>query len=513
MPRDREYRWGIQTKLSLASGLLVLLSLATFAWYSYSVTTETLEEQMGERLASHAKMAADTLADTMSATKLLSEIPTPGSRVHGILRDKLSELKKSANLDEETATNLDNIVLIGPKNHIWADANDELPVGETYWLISADSEEVSRAWKGNVEKSPLYPVGKDKRPYKSAYAPVKAEDGKIFAILRVNASAKFLLESTDKVRLALLLSALIITLIAALVGIWIARSIVIPIKDLVRASQKIAGGALDTEVFIESRDEIGFFAKTFNQMTRNLRDLYEEVEERSRQISELSASVAHEVRSPISAIQGFTELLEDDMEEEDPGLEYIEDIKMEVKILNAKVTDFMDFARPLEIEALPLDIVDVLESALAPMEKEAIDSNVGIVTKFNSALPAIYGDFDRLRGVFINLIRNSIQAMENGGGLIVGANLANENIEELDGNGKFVEIWVEDTGCGLDPGVLEHAFEPFFTTKGSGTGLGLAIVKKILDVHRGRIKPESEVGQGTIMRVFLPIDPPIDPNA
>jgi len=489
MPRDRGYGWGIQTKLSLASGLLVLISLASFGLLSYLVTRGTLEKQMGELLASHAQMTADALP-----AEWLSKITTPGDNVRRILQKTLADAKAAANLNKRTATNIDNVILIGAKNRIWADANDELPVGEKSWSVLADSVQVASVWAGNVEISPLYP-GKSGRQHKSAYVPVITGDGKVVAALRVDASDEFL-KPINRVGLILLSSALLITLIAALVGMIIAKSIVIPVKELVRASRRIAGGALDTEVFIESRDEIGLFAQTFNQMTRNLRKLYEEVEERGKQIAELSASVAHEVRSPISAIQGFTELLEEDMDDDAPGQEYIADIKNEVRILNIKVTDFRDFARPLEIERLPLDVAEMLESALVSMDKEAADNNVGIVTNFGFDLPVVQGDFDQLRGLFINLFRNAIQAMDSGG-LIISANVA---------DGEFVEIKVVDTGSGMDPGALEHAFEPFFTTKGNGTGLGLAIVKKIIDAHNGKIELESKVGQGTTVKVFLPTD-------
>ena len=495
MSRDREYGWGIQTKLSLASGLLVLISLASFGWLSYSVTEGELEEQMGERLASYAKITATLLRD------LPSRATTPGGEVSPILRGRLAAVKNAANLDKKTATNIDNIILIGPGSKIWADANDELTVGDPYWLVETDSKEMASAWDGNVAISPFYIT--DGRPYMYAYAPVMTQDEEVIAVVRVVASAEFLLDTKRKVIYRLLLSALVITAVAALVGMLIARSIVVPIKELVRASQQIAGGALDTEVFIESRDEIGFFARTFNQMTRNLRKLYEEVEERGRLIAELSASVAHEVRSPISAIQGFTELLEDDLGEDHPGHEYIADIKTEIRILNAKVTDFMNFARPMEIESLPTDVTEVLESALISMDKEITDSNVGIVTNFGPDLPVIQGDFDKLRDLVMNLIRNAIQAMDGGGGLIISANLANKNMPDSDVNGSFIEIKIEDTGSGMDPGALDHAFEPFFTTKTQGSGIGLSISKRFIEAAGGVIELIKRNDGGTEVRVIL----------
>jgi signal transduction histidine kinase len=514
MYRDREYRWGIQTKLSLASGLLVLISLASFGLFSYFVTRRTLDNQMGERLVSHAEVAAATLMPTlryMAEVGLLSEMPALGEEGYSRLQERLAAAK--------TAANLDNVILIGDENKVLADANGELRVGEEYLILKADRVELESVWKGRSEASLLYP-GKGGRLYKSAYAPVMTEDQEVLAVLRVEASARFL-SIIKNMGFFLLLSALIITAIAALLGMLIARSIVIPVKRLVRASQRIANGDLDTAVLIRSRDEIGFFARTFNQMARNLKKLYQEVEDRGRQIAELSASVAHEVRSPISAIQGFTELLEDDLDDDDPRLEYTTDIKSEIQVVNSKITDFIHFARPLEIEPIPLDITEVLESALASMDKEATDSGVSFVTSFGSDLPAVLGDSEQLRGLFVNLVRNAVQAMDKGGGLIVSADVVDEDTRHKtqdSGNETqnigfktqdslefpFVEIIIEDTGCGMSPEAMERAFEPFFTTKGSGTGLGLAIAKKIIDAHSGKIELESGLGRGTTVRVFLP---------
>jgi signal transduction histidine kinase len=494
MSQKREYSWGIQTKLSLASGLLVLISLASFGLLSYFVTRRTLDNQMGERLISHAEMAAAALkreASLLRGTSVLGEYAS-------------SEIKKKLDIAREAA-GLDNVILIGIENKVLVDAKGKLETGEPYVILEADRTELNLAWSGNAQASVLYPdPGKEGRLYKSAYAPVTTTNDEIVAVLRIDASAEFL-NTINSVGFGLILSALIITAIAAFLGMLIARSIVIPIKELVRASQRIANGDLNTEVLIRSRDEIGFFARTFNQMARNLKKLYEEVEQRVRQIAELSASVAHEVRSPISAIQGFTELLEEDFGSDDPRLEYTADIKSEIKILNSKITDLIHFARPLKIEPVPLDIAEVLEASLVSMDKEVIDSNVSVVTNLSSDLPAVSGDFELLRGLFINLIRNAIQAMDSGGGLVVSANVANGSMQNVDNDLDSVEIRVEDTGCGMPPEAVVRAFEPFFTTKGSGTGLGLAIVKKIVQAHSGKIELESDAGRGTTVKVFLPI--------
>ena len=495
MSGNREYRWGIQTKLSLASGLLVLISLASFGLLSYFVTRRTLDRQMGDLLISQARMATATLRYEADLG-ILSVTPAPGGSAYTRLHEKLASAKATANLD--------NMILLDANDFVIADANSEVPVGEKYLIAESDKIELQSVWAGKPVASLLYP-GRDGRSYKAAYAPVMNAEHKVVAVLRVEASAGFL-QTINSMGVILFISAFVIAAIAALLGMLIARSIVMPVRKLVLASQRIATGDLDTRVVINSRDEIGFFGRTFNQMARNLKKLYEEVEQRGRQIAELSASVAHEVRSPISAIQGFTELLEDEMDEDAPGREYTADIKNEIRILNSKITDFINFAKPMQIDPMPVDVTEVIDSALVSLEKEISNGDISVVANIGSEFPAIAGDFDQLRSLFVNLFRNSIQSMEDGGTLII--NVTRDLEDEL---GTSVEtdslkIEIQDTGCGMPPEFVERAFEPFFTTKGDGTGLGLPIVKKIVQVHNGRIELESSVDQGTTVRVFLPID-------
>jgi signal transduction histidine kinase len=484
---NNEYRWGLRTKFSTALGLLVLMSLVCFGLFSYLVTKNTLEKQMENSLVNHAEIAAGIVELELFADWM----PDRNSFYYSILKEKLS----AVNTKE---ADLDNVILIGPENKVIADAEGKLLIGNELEALKADQIELRLAWEGNAEASVLFP-GKDGRPHKSAYAPVFSKDRKVVAVIRVEASARFL-DTVNRVAIVQLIIALVITAFAVLLGGVIASTVVTPLKKLVQASERIAAGNLDTEVNVGSRDEIGLFAKTFNQMTKNLKKLYEEVAAHGRQIAELSASVAHEVRSPISAIQGFTELLEDELENDDYRLEYINDIKGEVFVLNSKVTDFIHFARPLTIEANPLDITEVLENAVSSMDKEMLDNNISVSYIFDKDIPIITGDFEQLRGLFVNLIRNAIQAMDKGGELTIRIKILNGRLQ----NKSFVVVTIEDKGCGMSHNDLEKAFDPFFTKKSNGTGLGLSICKKIVTAHNGNIELESILGKGTKVRVLLP---------
>jgi len=497
MNKSKEYRWGIRTKFSLALGLLVFISLASFGLFSYIVTRRTLERQMEDSLINHAELAAGMVKSVL-LVEWLPEIYISGnSFYYNIIREKLSSINTEV-------AELDNVILIGSENKIIADAEGKLPIGKELAVLKADQVELRSAWEGKSDASVLFP-GKDGRPHKSAYAPVFSKDGKVIAVVRVEASARFL-DTINRVAFILFVAGLVVTALGALLGFFIARSVVNPIKKLVQASESISAGNLDTEVNINSKDEIGFFAETFNQMAKNLKKLYDEVSEHGRQIAELSASVAHEVRSPISAIQGFTELLEDELDEDDPKHEYLNDIKEEIKTLNSKVTNFIHFAKPLTIDPIPLDILEVLETATASVDKEATDNEVEIKINVMDDLPPVLGDYEQLRGLFVNLIRNAIQATTNGGNINIDVCLSKE-VDEDKNNQKFMEITISDNGVGMTPDNLKKAFDPFHTTKADGTGLGLSICKKIVSAHNGEIKLESVLGEGTTVKVFLPYYP------
>ena len=209
MFQKREYKWGIQTKLSLASGLLVLISLASFGIFSYLVTRRTLDDQMGERLVSHAEMAAFTL---QRDAQLLREMSDLGKSFNTRLQSKLADAREAAGLD--------NVILISVDSKVLVDAKGE--VGEQYPILEADEVELELAWRGYAQSSVLY-KGKDEQLYKAAYAPLMTANGReVVAVLRVEAKAGFL-NTIHNVGLVFLSSAIIITALAALLSrIWCA---------------------------------------------------------------------------------------------------------------------------------------------------------------------------------------------------------------------------------------------------------------------------------------------------
>ena len=243
-------------------------------------------------------------------------------------------------------------------------------------------------------------------------------------------------------------------------------------------------------------------AEALADTNRRLEQAQEEARrsERLAALGQLSAGLAHELRNPLAVIKGSAETLARKLAVADPlTTELAGYISSEVNRMNAIVTRFLDFARPLKLERHAEQIPPLIERALKAAHDRWPNAKVEVERQFAAGLPAVSVDPDLTEQVFTNLALNAYEAMGSGGGkLRVAASPASSDER------RGVEIAFEDTGPGVPVELREQIFNPFFTTKESGVGLGLSLVSKIVDDHRGWIRLASEPGQGACFRVFLP---------
>ncbi len=212
-------------------------------------------------------------------------------------------------------------------------------------------------------------------------------------------------------------------------------------------------------------------------------------------IGQLAASVAHEIKNPLASIKTLGQLLQEETEAEDSRREYIDVIVDEVNRLNGVVEQLLKYARPEGSSFREVGFAEVIQPVLALVNHESERQRVEISAEYDSDLQ-VFVDSEKIKQVFINLIFNGIQAMPEGGKIVLRA------FKEVESPWAVFEV--EDSGAGMPQKVLERVFEPFFTTRQRGTGLGLAIVKKIVDLHGGKIEVSSEASRGTRFRFFLP---------
>jgi two-component system sensor histidine kinase HydH len=238
-------------------------------------------------------------------------------------------------------------------------------------------------------------------------------------------------------------------------------------------------------------------AEKLEEANRHLQEAEAEVRrtERLAALGQLSAGLAHEIRNPLSTIRASAEMLMKNVNAADPvAHEMAGFISSEVDRTNALVTRFLDFARPLVLRLEKTDLTQVIDEAVAEVEKHTPPLDVSIYKNYSPDVSPFLLDRQLIERVFYNLLLNAAQASPPQGSVTV-------KTRQL---GNTVEIGVIDRGSGIAPKDRESIFNPFFTTKSSGVGLGLAIVSKIVDEHGGQITVESEPGAGSVFRVFLP---------
>ena len=305
-----------------------------------------------------------------------------------------------------------------------------------------------------------------------------------------------------------LLYTLIVLLIATLLAGILVWRFTQPIRELSDAARRVAAGDFNFRVpAADRRDEIGALAARFNEMIAGLgrtRELEARLHqaERSAVVGRLASAIAHEVRNPLNYINLTLDHLRTALAPEDPQKRATFDrlaqqLKTEVARINTRISEFLNYTRPAQLELRPLDLRSAVEDALRMVEVPATESNIGIRVEQQGEVPPVIGDAEALRSVFTNLIINGMQAIDGEGGSLT----LKISADEARGHA-CVEI--TDTGRGIAPENLSQVFEPYFSTKETGTGLGLAIVKKAIDDHGGTISVKSKQGTGTTFTITLP---------
>lgn len=227
-----------------------------------------------------------------------------------------------------------------------------------------------------------------------------------------------------------------------------------------------------------------------------VRKLQEDVRRKDRlaAIGQLSAGIAHEIRNPLGAIEGFTELLARKIHDESTG-RLLNEIVQEVKHLNHIVTNFLTFAREPQLSYEPTDVGHLIEGTLTLLLSTHTQP-ITLAGTLPPSLPLVPIDPNEFRRALFNILINALQAMPAGGTLQVDAGVSED----------WLTVTVKDTGPGIPDTVKDRIFNPFFTTKDDGSGLGLAIAHKIVEGHHGVIEVDSIPGMGTAFTIRLPLE-------
>ncbi|MCX8038724.1 MAG: GAF domain-containing protein [Candidatus Sumerlaeia bacterium] len=273
-------------------------------------------------------------------------------------------------------------------------------------------------------------------------------------------------------------------------------------EDFSISDQKLlAAVAAQAAVAIENAE----LYRQIEEKNRELRESYEQLRQAQQELvrkeklallGEMSATVAHEIRNPLTAIRGFAQRIARKVSDcEGRVCDYCRLIVEEVDRLDRVIKDVLDFARRRSPTLEEGDLNLLIRDTVQLLQEELVQNQITPVPLLDLALPRVMFDPSQIKQVLVNLIQNARQAMGRNGTLT----LATERRD------RWAVFSVGDTGCGIPPENLEKIWEPFYTTRTHGTGLGLSLVRRIVEDHGGRIEVESKVGHGTTFRVFLPL--------
>lgn len=432
--------------LVIAVIITIVVVLAAFnfgSWFFLNRLNRSLDEELENRLSAIAGLVGRQVQTTT-----FPDLISRGERLTAktsidLLIDRLPG-----------EVNVQNIFLV-ERDFVCLKASQDLfEPGEEIFYLEEDSNEVSRAWKGEITSSPLRLIAGYR--FKTAYAPVRDSRGQIACLVVVEAKADFL-------------------------------NLLQPFqRGLVIGGIASFGLLIIFAVFLYTA--ISLFLRTQENWRRS---------ERLATMGQMAATVAHEIRNPLGIIKSTAYVLRQRYEQPAQTDELFEFIPAEVNRLNRLVNDFLSLTRDRQLNASQSDLVKTIEKALTMVRSD--EQANGIALNFNRAMPSLPMRYDEeaITQVLLNLLLNAVQAMEGKGVVEVCLQEENEKGEQL------AHLVVQDNGPGL-PADPEKIFEPFFTTKTRGSGLGLAVCKQLVEKHGGRIAAESEKGKGTAMHMWLP---------
>ncbi len=211
-------------------------------------------------------------------------------------------------------------------------------------------------------------------------------------------------------------------------------------------------------------------------------------------VGQMAASIAHEIRNPLTSLKGFTELLKLKADEE--SRMYLSVIDSELQRMEQILSELLVLSKPTSMKVELIELDHVVKQVIEFMLPDALMKKIMIQYISSSTQVYIGGSENRLKQVFMNLIKNAMESMHNGGTITVEMNIIDCAI---------VELKVKDEGSGMDCKTIQNLFQPFYTTKSTGTGLGLAFVKKVIEEHEGVIGVNSEIQKGTCFHMQFPI--------
>lgn len=513
-PRKAPRHVSLHLKITLSVSLIVVIVLITLFSFYWSAARGLVQEENKR----DAELMAAQLGQHLSSEKIVENLA-------GLRNDALSYKASHGEVNEIhiygfTATGVREVVTIplGAAEVLPLDFIQTVQQGKPF-------SRIERVAQGRY-------VIQAAAPIESGGLPIG-----IVMIRAQTASYHSLLTRLNRITLGMVLLA-IVTLMGSL-DLLFRRLVNHPVKEMLAVMRRAEQGHLDAAVPVRSTDEMGRLGSGLNTMLAQIRRMQQaltdeqkrleilvaeataELSQRNRDLQDanrelfalqrqlvlaerlaasgqMAAQIAHEVGTPLNLISGHIQVLRSRVTDED-AIRRFDIILQQIERIERIVRRFLDSTRRPKSETVPVSVAQLLQQVIEMAAPTLESRKIELIARLDPTLPAIRGSPERLQQVFINLIDNSLDAMPDGGQLVILTRAEEHR----------VVIEYQDSGLGMSPEVLSHAFDPFFTTKpeGGGSGLGLAIVRQIIHEHGGEILADSRPGEGSRFLITLPAIP------
>lgn len=359
-------------------------------------------------------------------------------------------------------------------------------------------------------EEPVYLKGFDVKKVSPIPQIEETSQGKILmSEQKISDNPKWFLVFTQPTREAFALlkeSALLLLMVATggLLLMWIAavlgsrRTLLKPVAQLTKATGEIGGGNLDYRVKMKTKDELGQLGESINQMAADLSNQQETIrkQERLAMFGRMASGLAHDLKHPVKNVESAAKLMEEMYTDPEYRQTFTRVVQREFNRINQFLEDLRNVTHEMPYHPTHVDIITLLQEVVESFQADAKEREAKLIFKTNQAVLTLEGDPHLLRRLFENMVSNALQALDKPDGRVM------VQADRSDGR---VKIEVSDTGMGIPQDRLAGLFDEFTTTKRKGLGLGLAISKKIIDLHQGRVRVDSQVGEGTTFHLSFPM--------
>ncbi|GFE56357.1 HAMP domain-containing sensor histidine kinase [Geobacter sp. AOG1] len=515
-------RLSLIAKLAISTSLVLLVFMALFAY----INIETLQKIFLDEAVSDAENLSESIIktthhqmlddDRLRAYQMIQEVGTQSGIESIRLINKDGRIIFSTR-DEEIGTFVDKKAAACNMCHAGATPlTHASTMNRSRFFTNAKGKQVLGLAKAIYNEESCY----------TAKCHFHPENFRVLGVLDVVVSLDKVMAITSSYRYKFTsLTFFLLLLIWLSITLCTQALVSRPVKQLLKHTNLLARGELNSKVLTSSSDELGELATAFNTMTVSLkkardeledwgRNLEVKVEERTHQLKqiqdqlirseklaslgELVAGIAHEINNPLTGILVFSSLVGDDPRLNPELKDDLEKIRRETQRCAKIVRGLLDFARESVPHKIPTQINGLIDASLDLVTHQSSFHDITVIREYQQTLPPVLVDPNQIEQVLVNMLLNASHAMAAGGKLTVVTGLTSVD------NRLFISI--RDTGCGIPDENLGKIFDPFFTTKENlGTGLGLAVSYGIVESHGGNIEVQSTVGVGTVFTIRLPL--------